>query len=161
MSSTPKPVISDLTKEKGGEIEVRGFAFVPHDHWQVLYARQKSSTSRCDPLYSIMLECKLAQGSSGMYVQDVKAAPFPMCVMCFDWQLNDMERFLTCNHHFGVLSTQRTNLANFTWPQWHIHVLCFKMWRRIGTLPWLDQYSFIKRLTLLPSTILPSDWTSL
>ena len=25
-----------------------------------------------------------------------------MCVMRFNWQLNDMERFLTCNHHFGI-----------------------------------------------------------
>ena len=55
-----------------------------------------------------MLECKLAQGSADTFVQDVKAAPFPMCVMCFDWQLNDMVRFLTCNHHFGVLTVDTT-----------------------------------------------------
>ena len=75
-SSTLKAVISDLTKEKGGEIEVRSFASVPRDRRQVSYARQKSGTSKCDPLYSIMLECKLAQGYSDMYVQDVKAAVF-------------------------------------------------------------------------------------
>lgn len=126
MSSTPKAVISDLTKEKGGEIEVRGFASLPRDRRQVSYARQKSGSSSCDPLYSIMLECKLAQGSSDTFVQDVKAAPFPMCVMSFDWQLNDMERFLTYNHHFGVLTVDTTyKLGEFYVTR--IHISCFKM----------------------------------
>ena len=28
---------------------------------------------------NVTLECKLVQGSSDMYVQDVKAVPFPVC----------------------------------------------------------------------------------
>lgn len=81
---------------------------LPRDCRQVSYARQKQHTGHCDPLYSIMLECKLAQGSSNVFVQDVKAAPFPMSVMGFDWQMNDMVRFLTSNHHFGVLTVDTT-----------------------------------------------------
>ena len=57
-----------------------------------------------DLLYSIMVECKLSQGTSNEFVTDVKAAPFPMNVMCFRWQMNDMVRFLTRNPRFGVLS---------------------------------------------------------
>ena len=57
-----------------------------------------------DLLYSIMLECKLSQGTLSEFVQDVKAAPFSMSVMCFEWQMNDMVEFLTSNHCFGVLT---------------------------------------------------------
>ena len=107
-SSTPKAVVSELTRERGGEIEARGIALLPRDCRQVSYARQKQSTSTCDPLYSIMLECKLAQGTASVFVQDVKAAPYPMSVSCFEWQIQDMVRFLTCNHHFSVLTVDTT-----------------------------------------------------
>lgn len=76
ISSTPKAVITELTREKGGEPKARGFAALRCDRQQVSYARQRSYSSSHDPLYSIMLECKLAQGSSGKFVQDVKAAQF-------------------------------------------------------------------------------------
>ena len=69
-----------MTRERG-EIEARGIGILPRDCRQVSYARQKQGTTHCDPLYRIMLECKLAQGSSNIIVQDVKAAPFPMSVM--------------------------------------------------------------------------------
>ena len=35
-------------------------------------------------------------------------APFLMSVLCFDWQLNDMERFLTSNQQFSVLTVDTT-----------------------------------------------------
>ena len=52
-------------------------------------------------LYSVMLECKATQGSENMSARDVKAAPSPQCVLFFDWQLQDMRRFLTNNKNFG------------------------------------------------------------
>ena len=56
----------------------------------------------------------MQQGKSAGFVQDVKAAPQTMCVLSFDWQLNDMERFLTHNHSFGVVSVDTTfNLGDF------------------------------------------------
>ena len=66
-----------------------------------------------NPLYS-MLECKTAQGSSQMFVQDVKAASYPMCLLGFDWQLDDMARFLTNNHSINILMADTTfNLGDF------------------------------------------------
>ena len=35
-------------------------ASVPRNSRQVSYARYKVGTKNCDPLYSVMLECKLA-----------------------------------------------------------------------------------------------------
>ena len=106
-SSTPKEVLSQVTREKGGEIESRGIALLPRDCRQVSYARKKPAKD-CDPLYSVMLECKLAQGTASIFVQDVKAAPHPMSVSCFGWQLQDMVRFLTSNHRFSVLTVDTT-----------------------------------------------------
>ena len=108
VSSTPKAVVSEIGREAGGELEVRSIASVPRNSRQVSYARYKGGTNNCDPLYSVMLECKLAQGTSDVFVQDVKGAPFPMSVLCFDWQLNDMERFLTFNQRFSVLTVDTT-----------------------------------------------------
>lgn len=107
-SNTPKAVVSELTKERGGEIEARGIALLPRNCRQVSSARQKQITTTCDPLYSIMLECKLAQGTCNVFVQDVKAAPYPMSVSCFEWQMQDMVRFLTCTHHFSVMTMDTT-----------------------------------------------------
>ena len=107
-SSTPKAVISKIGRETGGELETRSIASLPRDNRQVSYARHKGGTKNCDPLYSVMLDCKLAQGTSDVFVQDVKGAPFPMSVLCFNWQLNDMERFLTSNRQFSVLTVDTT-----------------------------------------------------
>ncbi len=63
-----------------------------------------------------MLECKLAQGSSQIFVQDVKAAPHPMCVLSSEWgaALDGMVHFLMGNHRFGILTADTTyNLGDF------------------------------------------------
>ena len=79
--------------EQGGEVNVRGAGCVPRDGRQVSYYREKKQNKDTNPLYSVMLECKLAQGKAEVFVQDVKAAPQPMCVLSFNWQFDDMERF--------------------------------------------------------------------
>ena len=46
--------------------------------------------------------------------RDVKAAPDPQCVLFFDWQLNDLVRFLTDSRQFSVLTADTTyNLGQF------------------------------------------------
>ena len=77
-------------------------------------ARAKTKSKDPNPLYSVMLECKISQGRSDLFVQDVKAAPQPMCVLSTEWQLDDMVRFLTSNHDFGILTVDTTyNLGDF------------------------------------------------
>ena len=100
--------------EQGGELEVKGAGCVPRNRRQISSARRKTQPKDANPLYSVMLECTLQQGKSAGFVKDVKAAPQPMCVLSFDWQLNDMERFLTHNHSFGVALVDTTfNLGDF------------------------------------------------
>ena len=40
-SSTPRAVVLQLTRERGGEIDARGTALLPRDCHQLSYARQK------------------------------------------------------------------------------------------------------------------------
>jgi hypothetical protein len=89
-------------------------ASVPRNRRQVNYLKKKSNLKDPDPLYSLMLECKLQQGKADSFVIDVKAAPHPMCVLASQWQLDDMVRFLTNNHSFGILTVDTTfNLGEF------------------------------------------------
>ena len=63
---------------------------------------------------SVMLSCKLAQGTQDAFVRDVKAAPDPQSILFYDWQICDMERFLTRKSHFGILTSDPTyNLGQF------------------------------------------------
>ena len=115
VKSTPKNVVQILTNEEGGEIQARGAAFLPRDRQQVSNFRRSLTKSQdSDVLYSIMLECKLAQGKEQVFVQDVKAAPEPQSVLFFDWQVADLIRFCTKNNNFSVLTVDTTfNLGDF------------------------------------------------
>ena len=74
-------------------MRARGAAFLPRDRQQVAnFRRSVSRTKDDDVLYSIMMECKLAQGKNDLFVQDVKAAPEPQCILFADWQLQDLCR---------------------------------------------------------------------
>ena len=125
-SSTPKDVVQAVTKVEGGELEARGAAFLPRNRQQVKNFRR--SVAKCkdsDVLYSVMLECKLAQGKGELFVQDVKAAPEPQSVLFHDWQADDLVRFCTNSHHFSVLTADTTfNLGEFfVTPMTYHHLL--------------------------------------
>ena len=116
LSSTPMKVVQMVTDEQGGELEARGAAFLPRDRQQVKNIQRSMPGKQrdCDVLYSIMLECKLAQGKGDLVVQDVKAAPEPQSVLFYDWQVDDLIRFCTNNQRFSVLTVDTTfNLGEF------------------------------------------------
>ena len=114
VTQKPKEAINTLMMEKGGEVHAKSAGCVAHGSRQISYLHEKKCGKDPNPLYSIMLECKLVQGKAEVFVQDVKAAPQPMCVLSFNWQLNDMERFLTNNQQFGLLTVDTTyNLGDF------------------------------------------------
>ena len=61
-----------------------------------------------------MLEYKVSRGLQEAFVQDVKAAPDPQCILYFSWQMQDMDRFLTQPEKFGILTRDTTyNLGHF------------------------------------------------
>jgi hypothetical protein len=111
-SKTPKVLIDSITKSKGGEIDVASPSDLPRNRQQISNVRRGKKDHNV--LYSVMLECKLVQGKGSAYVRDVKAAPSPQSVLFFDWQVEDMIRFLTRNGKFGTLTVDTTfNLGDF------------------------------------------------
>ena len=102
------------TQQQGGEIQARGLSSLPRNRQQIANYRRSEHKRDQNVLYSVMLECKVAQGLKEAFVQDVKAAPDPQCILFFDWQMQDMERFLTQPEEFGILTVDTTyNLGHF------------------------------------------------
>lgn len=91
----PKEVVYQATLMQGGEIEARGMSCLQRNRQQIANYRRVEKKRDDNVLYSVMLECKLAQGTLEAFVRDVKAAPDPQCILFFDWQIADMERFVT------------------------------------------------------------------
>ena len=113
-SHTPKEAVSQATKTQGGEVEARGLSSLPRNRQQISYYRRSENKRDDNVLYSVMLECKLAQGTQDAIVRDVKAAPEPQCILFLDSQLEDMERFLVDNDDFGILTIDPTyNFGQF------------------------------------------------
>ena len=87
---------------------------LPHNSQQISNYRRFENKKDHSVLYSVMLECKLAQGCQELFVRDVKAAADPQCVLSFDWHLQDMEQFLTQPEEFRTLTVDTTyNLGQF------------------------------------------------
>ena len=80
---------------QGGEIEAKGMSSLPRNRQQIVNYRRVEKKKDDNVLYSVMLECKLVQGTQEVFVKDVKAAPDPQCILYFDWQMIDMVRFVT------------------------------------------------------------------
>lgn len=103
-----------ITKQQGGKVEAKGAANVPRDRQQIANFRPSVAKPKdSNVLYSIMVECKLAQGKSDAFIRDVKAAPEPQSVMFFGWQLDDV-CFRTNSQQLSVMSIDTTfNLGEF------------------------------------------------
>ena len=109
----PKEAVYQATLMQGGEIEAKGMSSLPRNRQQVANYRRVKKKRDDNVLYSVMchvmLECKLAQGTQEAFVRDVKAAPDPRCILFFDWQIADMESFLTSSsEQRGILTIDPT-----------------------------------------------------
>ena len=66
-----------------------------------------------DVLAEVMYMCKDGERGNEHFIRSVEAAPEPMCVLCSDQQLKDLERFCT-KSEFTVISADPTfNLGSF------------------------------------------------
>ena len=102
------------TQQCGGELDAAGMQKLPRNLHQIKNYRRSSTGKDQNVLYSVILQCKLTDGTSDAFVQDVKAAPDPQCVMVFDWQISDLVRFLTDERKFRVFTADTTyNVGEF------------------------------------------------
>jgi len=113
-ASKPTEAFYKATQESGGEIEAAGMQKLPRNLQQMKNYRRTGHVKDQNILYSVMLQCKLTEGTADAFVRDVKAAPDPQCVLAFNWQIYDLARFLTDNRKFSVLTADTTyNLGEF------------------------------------------------
>ena len=107
-SNKPREAIYRATQECGGELEAKGMSHLPRNVQQIKNYRRSGHSKDSNVLYSVMLQCKLAEGTSEAFVRDVKAAPEPQSVLFFDWQLRDLVRFLTNENLFSIFTADTT-----------------------------------------------------
>ena len=107
-SNKPREAIYLATQECGGELEAKGMSHFPRNVQQIKNYRRSGHSKDSNVLYSVMLQCKLAEGTSEAFVRDVKAAPEPQSVLFFDWQLRDLVRFLTNKNLFSIFTADTT-----------------------------------------------------
>lgn len=103
-----------MTKEKGGITEAEAIGDIPRNRRQV-YNIKKPKSDENDALLSVMVMCKECTSEEDPFVRIVTSAPEPMCVMCTELQLADLERFCTGSSEFCPLSIDPTfNLGDFS-----------------------------------------------
>jgi len=113
-SSKPTEALYKATQQCGGEMEATGMQQLPCNIQQIKNYRRSGNSKDQNVLYSVMLQCKLTDGTSDAFVRDVKAAPDPQCIMAFDWQINDLVRFLTDEKKFCIFTADTTyNVGEF------------------------------------------------
>lgn len=71
ITKSPKEVVAIMTNKEGGELYASP-SDVPRKRQQISNVLRKQKEKHPDVLYSIMLQCKLAEGSSDAFVRDVK-----------------------------------------------------------------------------------------
>lgn len=57
-----------MTKDHGGEVNLQGAGSVARDQQQIKNFRRSSHSKGDNALHTIMLECKLAQGTKNAFV---------------------------------------------------------------------------------------------
>jgi hypothetical protein len=113
-ANRPKSALQIACQQQGGEVAARGLNVLPRNVNQMKNFRRSGIKKDKNVLYSVMLQCKLAEGKSDAFVRDVKAAPQPQCVLFTDYQISDLVRFTTNAHIFSIFTADTTyNLGEF------------------------------------------------
>ena len=113
------PLASQLRPQQSyaamwSELEATGLQKLSRNLKQIKNYRRTGHAKDQNILYSVMVQCKLTDGTTHAFVRDVKAAPDPQYIMAFDWQVNDMAHFLINERKFSVFTADTTyNLGEF------------------------------------------------
>lgn len=119
-TSGPRGTYHRVSEESGGYLGASAASDLPRNRTQAKNCRAKTkqitSMKKVDSLAVLLQECKRQQLSQGKdpFIRDVSAAPELRCVLCYDWQLNEIEQFCTDPQNFVIFSADPTfNLGNF------------------------------------------------
>ena len=81
---------------------------------QLVAAQEVSQKREKERWNCALLQCKVCQGKDDALVRDVKIAPEPQCVMFSDWQISDLDCFVTDSRDYPVLTADTTyNFGDF------------------------------------------------
>ena len=78
---------------QGGEIEAKGMSSLSRNRMQIPNYRRVENKKNNNVLYSVMLECKLSQGTKEALSVMLRLPLTHSAFFFFDSQISDMERF--------------------------------------------------------------------
>lgn len=73
-ANKPSSAMRIATEEYGGELQAKGMSHLPRNLQQMKNYRRSGQSKDANVLYSVMLQCKLVQGTADAFVRDIKAA---------------------------------------------------------------------------------------
>ena len=129
----PKFAVRKLCQDVGDVTGASSASQLPRSRQQAADCRRKLTygtnsavmPKSADPLFPLMLMCKESEGTKGQhenFVRMVANSPEPMAVLAFDWILDDLERFCTCEAKHTVLCVDPTfDLGSF-----HVTVMSYR-----------------------------------
>ena len=129
----PKVAVRKLCQDVGDVTGASSASQLPRSRQQAADCRRKLTygtnsavmPKSADPLFPLMLMCKESEGKKGEhgnFVRIVTNSPEPMAVLAFDWSLDDLERFCTCEAKHTVLCVDPTfDLGSF-----HVTVMSYR-----------------------------------
>jgi len=80
-----------VANQKGGIVNAKAVGDLPRNRRQVYNLKVKGDSDGTDALLTVMTICKQSLGKDeDSFIHNVTSAPEPMCVMCTDTQLNDI-----------------------------------------------------------------------
>ena len=115
-SQKPKQAVYyTVTSMKGGVVNANMVGDLPRNRQQV-YNIKNNESDENDVLLSVMVMCKEGMGKDeNSFVRIVTSAPEPMCVLCANYQLDNIQRFCTDPEAFSLLCVDPTfNLGDFS-----------------------------------------------
>ena len=129
----PKIAVRKLCQDVGDMTGASSASQLPRSRQQAADCRRKLTygpnlavvPKSADPLFPLMLMCKESEGKKdqeGHFVRIVANSPEPMAVLAFNWTLEDLERFCTCEAQHTVLCVDPTfDLGTF-----HVTVMSYR-----------------------------------
>ncbi len=129
----PKLAVRKLCQDVGDVTGASSASQLPRSRQQAADCRRKltyganSSVApkSVDPLFPLMIMCKESEGKKEKqqhFVRIVANSPEPMAVLAFEWTLEDLERFCTCEAQHTVLCVDPTfDLGSF-----HVTVMSYR-----------------------------------
>lgn len=114
-TSQPRIAVDKVAEEVGGMLNGSSSGSWPKNIKQAynlktrVHCKSSEVAATSDPYMALVMQCKEdAKDQKTAYIRQVTCAPEPIAILATDEQMDNMVKFCTNRHHFGVLAVDPT-----------------------------------------------------